>query len=272
MKALKVDGICGQQTKKRTQKWLGVKQDGKFLTKSIKKLQKRVGAKADGKFGRQTATCFQQYLNAHGETLVVDGAWGKASKMGLQRFLNRYYKLDPKPVPTPSTKAQKLANMAKACAWPKGTKKSKYTYPGGSATAEFKAAINKAYPDRSKWGKQTRAGASCDVFSGTCIRAAQIDTKFPRGLSDQIPYIKKSDKFTKVNVASASSLKAGDVIIYTKKKGGGHICIYRGDGLICEAGYNTKRYGCTVSLAKSRFNPTYIKNTYSFFGVYRPKG
>lgn len=271
MIALKVDGICGQQTKKRTQKWLGVSQDGKIGPKTIKALQKRVGAKPiDGKFGKNTARHFQAYLNANGAKIATDGIWGKKSKSALQTYLNKYYHLDPKPAP--STKAQKLANMAKACAWPKGTKKSKYTYPGGSATAEFKAAIKQAYPDRSRWGKQTRAGASCDVFAGTCIRAAQIDTKFPRGLDDQIPHIKKSDKFTKVNVTSASSLKAGDVIIYTKKKGGGHICIYRGDGLICEAGYNTKRYGCTVSLAKSKFNQKYIKNTYKYFGVFRPKG
>lgn len=270
MKALKVDGVCGQQTKKRTQKWLGVSQDGKIGPKTIRALQKRVGAKVDGKAGKDTYRHFQTYLNNNGASLKVDGLWGKESKKALQRYLNKYYHLDPKP--TPVTKAQKLANMAIACAWPKGTPKSKYKYPGGSATPEFKAALKLAYPNRSNWNKQAAAGASCDVGAGTVIRASGVDPKFPRGLSDQIPHLKKSDRFNKVNVTSASSLKAGDIIVYTKKNGTGHICIYRGSDLVCEAGFKTKRYYCTTALAKSHFNQKYIKNTYKYFGVFRPKG
>lgn len=220
----------------------------------------RYGADAD--FGGDTKDAVIAFQKKYG--LSPDGGWGTQCNDKAADLLG---------LPRPErSKAQKLTEKAIACAWPKGTPRKTYTYPSGSPTPEYKAALNRAYPDRSKWGKQTRAGASCDVFAGTCIRDSGVDPKFPRGLDEQIPYIKKSDKFTKIDVKSSASLQAGDVIIYTKKKGGGHICIYRGSSLVCEAGYNTKRYGCTVELAKSHFNPTYIKNTYSFFGVYRPKG
>ena len=217
---------------------------------------------ADADYGDDSRGAVLTFQARYG--LTKDGEWGSQCNQKASELTG---------LPLPAiSKARQLANKAIELAWPKGTAKKKYTYPGGSATAAFKAALNRAYPDRSKWGKQTRAGASCDVFSGTCIRDSGVDPKFPRGLDDQIPYIKKSDKFTKIDVKSSASLQAGDVIIYTKKKGGGHICIYRGGSLVCEAGYNTKRYGCTVGLAKSHFNPTYIKNTYKFFGIYRPKG
>lgn len=166
--------------------------------------------------------------------------------------------------------ANKIASMAKKCAWLKGTPKSKYTYPSGSPTADFKKAIAKAYPDRSKWGKQTKAGASCDVFAGTVIRACGYDTKFPRGLSEQIPYVKKhTDKWVKILPKKMADLKAGDVIIYVNKYGG-HICIYAGGGYVNEAGYTSKRYGCTAKASSSYYTPSKYK-TFEFFGVYRAK-
>lgn len=227
------------------------------------------GAKgADSIFGEGTRLAVIAFEKKY--KLKVDGGlFGKACLAKAKDLIN------PKPAPKPAqeTKAQKLSKMAAACAWPAGTAKSKYAYPSGSPMPEYKAALNKAFPDRSKWGAQTRAGASCDVFTGACVRASKADPKFPRGLDDQIKYLPKhSDIWQKVAVKSASDLKPGDVIIYTKKKGGGHVCIFTGSGLIREAGYVTKRYGCTVKLAASHFNPTYIKNTYSFFGVYRVKG
>lgn len=282
---LTVDGIMGYQTKCRLQTWLNkngaeLVVDGDIGKNTVKALQKKIGVKpVDGKWGKHTSAVFQRYLNANGAKLKDDGVFGTNSVKAMQRFLNNYFapkptptpKPTPKPTPTPVSNREKIANMARKCAWAYGTPRSKYTYPTGNPVPEFKVAINKAYPDRSKWGKQTRAGASCDVFTGTCVRASGVDTKFPRGLDDQIPYLKKSNKFTKVGIKSASDLKAGDIIVYTKKKGGGHICIYVGGNRICEAGYVSKRYGCTTALAKSHMNPTYIKNTYSFFCVFRAK-
>ena len=165
------------------------------------------------------------------------------------------------------TEKMTITSVAKECAWPYGTPRKTYTYPTGKPTEAYKKNLDKAYPDRSKWGKQTRAGASCDVFVGTVVRASGTDKKYPRGLEDQIEYLKVSKEWTKAKVNSYKDLRAGDIIVYTKKKGGGHTCIYVGDDHICEAGYNSKRYGCTAKLY--HFSNTYIKNTYSFFGVYR---
>lgn len=240
MKALKVDGVFGQQTKKRLQKWLGVKQDGKIGAKTIKCLQKKVGAKVDGKWGKNTTTHLQKFLNNNGASLKVDGSFGKESKKALQRYLNKYYHLDP--TPKPSTNADKIVLMAKQCAWPYGTNKSKYDYPDGAPTAEYKAALNKAYPDRSDWGKQPRAGASCDVFVGTVCRASGVDPTFPRGLDGVEKHMKGNSKWKMTGATKESEMKPGDVIYQEFKDGGGHIFIYLGNGKIANAHYVGKTY------------------------------
>lgn len=254
MKALKITGSFDSPTKKRAQKWLKVPEDGIFKTQSIKALQKKVKAKVDGIWGKATTKKLQQYLNQYSKAgLKVDGIFGKTSKSALQRYLNKVFKkqIDPDPKPA-KTKGDLIAAKAKECAWPYGTKRSVYTYPTGKPVAAFKKAIDQAYPNRSSWGKQTRAGASCDVFSGTCIRASGVDKKFPRGLSEQIPYLKKHTELWKpVKATKLSDLKAGDVFI---ENSNGHICIYVGGGRICEAGYTSKRYGCTNKCPSRYYN------------------
>ena len=166
-----------------------------------------------------------------------------------------------------------IASKARELAWPYGTKKSTYSYPNGKPTAAFKSAIDKVFPSHKKWGAQTGAGASCDVFAGTTIRASGYDVTFPRGLDEDKTYLPKhKGLWKKVNPSKPSELKPGDVIFYIKKKGGGHICIYIGNNKICEAGYVTKRYGCTVKLPSAYCNSKYISSTYSHFGVYRSCG
>ena len=208
----------------------------------------------DGAFGDITKSALEQFQNAEG--IKIDGIYGKIS----QDKANNYKK---KVTPT---KGDKIAKMAKACAWPYGTKRAKYTYPTGKPMPEYKAALDVAYPDRSKWGKQTRAGASCDVFAGTMVRASGIDKKFPRGLAEQMPYVKKNtDKWTKVLPKSKSDLKAGDIMITSS-----HICVYVGGGYVCEAGYATKRYGCTNKVSSMYYTPAKYKNDKNF-GVWRAK-
>lgn len=269
MKALKVDGVFGQQTKKRMQKWLGVSQDGKVGSHTVKALQKRVGAKpVDGKWGKNTTKHLQTYLNKNGASLKVDGAFGKESKKALQRFLNKYYHLDPqpKPTPTPSANGEKIAAMARACAWPAGTPKSKYSYPGGSPTAAYKAALNKAYPDRSSWGKQTRAGASCDVFVGTVCRASGVDPSFPRGLDGVEKHMKGNSRWTLTGVKSKGSMLPGDVVFQKYKGGGGHIFVYLGNGKIANAHYNGKTYGIVQDISSTR-----AASKCKVYNVYRAK-
>lgn len=151
------------------------------------------------------------------------------------------------------TKADKIVEMARKCAWPKGTPKSKYKYPGGKRRKAYKEAL-KCY-NRSSWGKQTRAGASCDVFVGAVLRASGVDTKFPRGLDEQIPYLKKSRKWKRV---SRKNRRKGDVMIRNNK----HIMIEMGGGKVANAHYIKKTYPIIEKASKE---------VYGKVKVYRPK-
>lgn len=98
-----------------------------------------------------------------------------------------------------------IANLAKACAWPLGTAKSKYAYLTGSRYGKYTEMLDKAYPTRAGWGARPRAGASCDVFVGTIVRAAGVDKKYPRGLEAQ-------HKYTSASLTQVKTLKRGDVV------------------------------------------------------------
>lgn len=271
MKALVENGVFNQATKKRMQKWLKVAETGTLNTVTVKALQKKVKAKIDGKWGHGTTKKLQRYLNQYSKAgLSVDGKFGTKSKRALQVYLNKYFKLKPTPKPTPAkkTNAQKITEMAKKCAYAYGTKRSVYTYPSGKPKGDYKKALQKAYGSRKGWGKQTKAGASCDVFAGTVIRASGVDKKFPRGLDQQKPYIKKSSKWKRITPKKMSDLKPGDVIIWTKRSGTHHICIYIGGNKVCEAGYKSKRYGCTTK----KSNAYFLKpGAYKSFAVYRAR-
>lgn len=268
MKALVVDGVFGQQTKKRMQKWLGITQDGIVKKITIRALQKKVKVKQDGIWGKLTTKGLQRYLNQYSKAeLDVDGAFGTLTKKALQAHLNKVFKkeITPDPAPKPTSKGQKIANKAKECAYPIGTKRSVYTYPTGKPTDAYKVALKQAYGDRKGWGKQTKAGASCDVFTGTCIRASGADKKFPRGLSEQRPYLlKHTELWKRLSPSKLSDLQPGDVIIES-----GHICLYVGDGKICEAGYGSKRYGCTNKCPSRYYSAKTYKNKDN--GVWRIK-
>lgn len=266
MKKLSVDGKFGKNTKRRMQMWLGVEpHDGIVGPNTTKALQIKVHAGVDGEWGKETTRQLQKYLNQYSKSgkpkLKVDGAFGVKTKKELQRYLNQYFKaqIDAK------TSGEKIADMAKKCAWPYGTAKSKYKYPGGSATADFKKAIAKAYPDRSKWGKQTRAGASCDVFVGTVIRASGIDTSFPRGLDGVVKHCAGSPKWNLTGIKSESKMKPGD-IIYQTYSGGGHIFVYLGGGKIANAHYVGKSYGIV-----QKFSSTKPASKCKKYNVYRAR-
>lgn len=140
----------------------------------------------------------------------------------------------------------------------------KAKYPDGKPTEAFKKALDKVYPDRKGWGAAPKVGASCDVFVGTCVRSAGIDSKFPRGLS--FSYLPKSDKFEQVKDAKVSTLKDGDIILYAKDPDGGHICIYD-DGKIKEASLK-KWFGRTTNSVKTRMSTKGKK----WVKVFRAKG
>lgn len=258
-----VDGECGYSTIANLQRALKMSfNDGILGKATVKALQKRAGltGKAvDGAWGPATSRAIQgKLLGFKGKDL--DGVFGPASVRGLQTWINKQNgakpvtpTLAPKPKPTPvkSTytgafpdlivhSGQKIAETAKALAYPKGTKKATYTYPKGKATAAFTAAINRVFPQRSSWSKQCQAGASCDVGAATVIRASGIDPKIPRGLEEQIPYLAKSSRFKKTDLKKTSDMKPGDVGVYIGKMKGAHIWIGIGSKLIAEANHTAK--------------------------------
>ena len=159
------------------------------------------------------------------------------------------------------TNAKKIANKATELAYKSAPDKARY--PEGKPKPEYKEALDEVYPNRKNWSKAPSKGASCDVFAGTVVRSSGVDKKFPRGLSDQVTYLKKSKKFKQVKDPTVKKLKDGDIIIYKRPNGKGHICIFVG-GLIKHASLK-KWYGRTTNNAKSMLS----KKNKSWVRVYR---
>ena len=157
-----------------------------------------------------------------------------------------------------------ISQQAALIAYPYGTAK---TWPKDKPKPEFAKAIQDAYGDRNGWGKQTKAGASCDVFAGTVIRSSGYDRKFDRGLEEDYRNLPKNPKFKKMDITNASDMKPGDVILYKNKGRGGHIAIITersGKKYIAEASYSMKRYGRLTSMHD------WTPSKFRYFGVFRP--
>ena len=258
---LPVDGVCGYSTIAMLQKVLGIGVDAILGIDTVKALQKKAGVKADGQWGKNTSKAVQKMIGTK-----ADGDFGVNSVKALQTWINKQLP-NPKPQPTGETytgafpdlvahSGQKIAYTARDLSWAKGTKKAKYTYPKGKAKASFTKAINAVYPNRKKWSKQCQAGASCDVGAGTIIRYSGIDKKMPRGLSEQIPHLKKSSLWKNTGLKQVS--KPGDVGIYNQ-----HIWIGLGDGNIAEANHTWKYF---EHIVKDRHKKSSDKKNW---GVYR---
>ena len=163
-----------------------------------------------------------------------------------------------------------IAKQAVNCAYAPGTSKSVYRYHGGSPKAAYREALSQAYGSRSGWSKQTRAGASCDVFVGTVIRSCGYDAEFPRALAKDLGYLPASSKFKRI-YPSISELQPGDIIMYLRHGGGGHICVYvevDGQGYIANAHYSGGgAYGC-IDMKPGDI----IGKSYKRFEIYRATG
>ena len=245
---LAVDGDCGYSTIAMLQKVLGIGVDGILGQGTVKALQKKAGCNPDGAWGNGTSKAVQKMIGTK-----VDGAFGADSVKALQTWINKNLPnpQPPQPTPTPTKETysgafpdlvthsgQKIAYTARDLAYAKGTSKAKYTYPKGKAKASFTAAINKVFPKRSSWSKQCQAGASCDVGAATIIRYSGIDTKVPRGLSEQLDHFKKSSLWKKTGLTKCS--QAGDVAMHPSPSA--HIWIGLGDGNIAEANHTWKYF------------------------------
>ncbi len=160
-----------------------------------------------------------------------------------------------------------IASMARKCAWPYGTSKSTYKYPSGDRRAAYTNALSTVYKNKSTWGKQTSAGASCDVFVGTVVRASGYDKKWPRGLDGIEKHVAKyRDKWLVINMPDQSQLKPGDVLFQIYRGGGGHVMIYLGNGRVANAHYNGKTYGVVQSYSSQ----VHSKLGCKIFKAFRP--
>lgn len=227
---LEIDGQFGYNSIAMLQFVLGIEVDSILGLQTVKAIQKLVGVKQDGSWGKNTSMAVQKLIGAE-----VDGWFGEESVKALQRWINNMYK----------TNSQRLADKANDYAY--SSNDGRATYPDGKPKTAYKNALNKAYPNRDSWNDASKAGASCDVFVGTCVINSGIDKSFPRKLEDQIRHLAESARFTRVNTP-----QDGDIIVYRKDDGKGHICIV-GNGKIKEAAHN-KFYPKTTSTLKARLS------------------
>lgn len=207
-----------------------------------------VGLSVDGKAGPHTVNAIKVYQKTY--ELGVDGVFGSKSKAKAEEIVKEHekkgydgeYPNTNVSVTVNKPNSNKLVAQAKALAWSKGTDSSKYKWKGGSATAAFKAALEKAYPNRKSWGKAPKVGCSCDVFVGTCVNTCGIGvSNFPRGLDQQKKYTNSHfERREYKNKKPYDVSKDGDVVMYERTDG--HHVLIRGNGVIYEAGFENS-YG-----------------------------
>ena len=247
---------------------------------AVKALQKAlawangIDLSADGEYGRYTFAEVVIFQVSQG--LTPDGQFGSQSLKAMKKLINAHRKDDaPKEDKKEETevakkknntkKLKKIAEMARKCAWKYGTPKKRYKYPSGKRKKAYVQALKKAYGKRKGWGKQTKAGASCDVFVGTVVRASGVDPNFPRGLDEQIPYLKKSKRWRRGS-RKLKKMKPGYIIVQKYNTGGKHIMIYLGNGYVANAHYVKKTYPIIEKHSKI-VKP---KSKCKIYRVYRP--
>ena len=177
--------------------------------------------------------------------LTIEGNTSGGVVANRSRAKANIYAVYRPPYKPELTKRDMIAKTAKECSWPIGTPQKKRAYPDGAPKPEYKKALNKAYPNRSSWGAQPRAGASCDVAVGTFIRASGADKKWPRGLDEIVPYcrtIRGRKLWKRIKNPNQKDLLPGDVIYQIFNSGAGHVSIYLGDGKVANAHYYGKSY------------------------------
>ena len=231
------------------------------------------GLNIDGSAGAKTVKAIKVFQKTYG--LGVDGSFGAKSREKAQEIIKAHEKHPydgeyPNPMVTVTVEhpnTEKVVDMAKKLAWPEGTASSKYAYKGGSATAAFKAALDKAFPNRKSWGKAAKVGCACDVFAATVMNSTGIVTNMPRGYDEQKKYTNANlSKITRNDVKPLSVGKAGDMILYTKNaSGSSHHVIILGNGVIYEAQLE-KTYG-HVNTSTSKINTSRPKVI-----IFRAKG
>lgn len=206
----------------------------------------------------------EDYVTEEEESLETEPSVAPKTGKTIQNKIPSAIYKGPQPL-FPNAIGQKAIQLA----WPYGTPNKKLTYPKGKAKKAFRVAIEQVYGERKGWSKQCKAGASCDVFVGTVVRACGYDSSFPRALEKDLSYLPNSSKFKKVKVTKSSQFLPGDIILYNNKGPGGHIAVYveiNNKGYIAEASYTLKRTGRIARKA-----PDWHPKSFKYFGVFRAK-
>ena len=152
-----------------------------------------------------------------------------------------------------------INGTAVCLAWPLGTDKNEWKWrgssygaanahhDGGNPTEAFREAIDKVYPNRG-WSLCPHLGASCDVGVGTTVRFSGVDSKFPRGLGEQISYAKDHPDLWEIIDASDASPQAGDVVNNTQSGHHTYIIVqdengefYRAESGLCSSFFHISR-------------------------------
>ena len=157
---------------------------------------------------------------------------------------------------TPSgSGATLIVSTARAMAWPTsaGTCRDSFgSYVGWLPTAmDRNASCQDTMSDYLRSIGQTGLIQDCGKFVGLVMRKT-VDPNFrASGVRYQIPYMKNSNKWTKVStdgqMFSMANLKPGDVIAFSES-GSGHIMIWLGNQSV-----PCKRGRCSVNVASSSF-------------------
>ena len=217
-------GGLPNKTVKKGGKGTDVKHVQNFLNWAIK-----AGLSVDGICGSKTVSAIKAFQKQYG--LKQDGAFGSKTKAKAQAIVNAH---KPTPAPTPSTNAQKIVARAKEYAWKYGTATKTYAYKTGSAKSAYKAALKK-YMGKSAKISQT----DCGYFVSTCVRASGTSSNFlalPASYKKSYPSVPSTMRI--VSKGGVGTLQPGDIVRY-RKKGGQHVVVYIGDGLIAHASRKT---------------------------------
>lgn len=211
--AIAEDGDFGYDSIANLQRALNVQIDGILGKATVKALQKKAGAKADGAWGNGTSRKVQALIGCK----TIDGQFGTESVKKLQHWINEQNSHSAPEKPTESKEAYKgkypklppkTAKIAVKCAYKYGTPLSKYSYKTGKAKPEYKEELDKAYPSRNRWKyKQSRMGASCDVFAGTVLKRAGYKSA-PHTMATMVSWCRK-------NLKKVGTKQNGDILTRT---------------------------------------------------------
>lgn len=197
------------------------------------------GLAVDGQFGRASTNALITWQYTYG--LKADGYFGSVSRSMAKKIVETYAKTPQATVKKPysgvfptlekkTVNVQKeLAKVGNELAYTTNTKDA--NYKGGHPKDAYKKALAKLPASGHSWNAWAKKGASCDVFTWTCIRTAfanlgiKTDVLDRAGLWHQIEWLDKTGHFKRI---ATSEAQAGDIGAYRKatvtKKGHIFMC------------------------------------------------